>query len=153
MLQLLASVLAFCHGSALLNLAGIRIHIPTRSGQITPRIQQTALDIRLHHALAGLDRIVDEVVDRVGGVEDVLREIAGVVQGVGDGVDSLVFFDVFVLGGRSSILLAAMRNAAAASFMRDALAVRASSMSGVISSGISASCTPSVFFFRDIESP
>ena len=57
------------------------------------------------------------------------------------------------LVARSSILLAAMRNAAAASFMRDALAVRASSMSGVISSGMSASCTPSVFFFRDIESP
>ncbi|WP_347015289.1 hypothetical protein, partial [Bifidobacterium longum] len=105
MLQLLASVLAFCHGSPLLDLTGIRIHIPTRSGQITPRIQQTALDIRLHHALAGLDGIVDEVVDRVGGVEDVLREVAGVVQGVGDGVDvcisssrCFVFSHVFFSG-------------------------------------------------------
>ena len=133
--------------------AGIRIHIPTPKWANTPRIQQTALDIRLHHALAGLDRIVDEVVDRVGGVEDAARDRRR-RTGRGAEVDVLfVFFDVFVLGGGRASCWPRCGTRAAASFMRDALAVRASSMSGVISSGIKASCTPSVFFFRDIESP
>lgn len=55
MLQLLASVLAFCHGSPLLDLTGIRIHIPIPKWANHATDPADALDIRLHHALAGLD--------------------------------------------------------------------------------------------------